>query len=628
MNLLSGSWMQYATQWASDGAHWLWVWSWRALALLACIWVIQQIWRGKAPALRHQVWLCGLIAVAVMPLCALLLQWFPLLPPESPAFNILTITPPLVIEPLTADPPQPEGSASLVNTIVPALFAVWLIGALLKLAQSVKSHLKLRRLVACAQHLPPAEVRDFMMEDPLVRLTPEIHTPILCGVFRPIILLPADIAEWTTPAERLSMIRHELAHIERRDPIVNLFQTALQIVFLFHPLVRYACRQLNLERELACDDRVVGMGTVAEVYAAGILKVVERSVTSGGVHQLALFSTKQVLERRIDLILDTNRVRVFKTKWRHLVLPIALLALISLLVLPLSPADASLMTVIQDGQALNQQQPSPISKSDPWFIGVNIPGDGSGYKLNNEDIPSLDDLSRRLNKLLDGRPADKKLVYVSTPGNIANEELVKVVEAIKAAGGVPILPQGSPWDIIVKVNQDGGEYTINDKEEFKYATLDDLSRGLKGILDPRPSDRKMVVISAPETLVQKEKFKLINAIRLAGGIPILLQSPWDLVVAISEGGQRYNLNAEDYSSLGDLRQRLKEILDARPSDKKSVTVVTPDSLPNGEVVKVFNVIKAAGGKPIRSIPPPPPPPPPPPKPPSPPPPPPPPRNEI
>jgi beta-lactamase regulating signal transducer with metallopeptidase domain len=603
MNLLTGSALQYATQWASDGTHWLWVWSWRALALLACIWVIQQIWRAKAPALRHQVWLCGLIAVAVMPLCALLLQWFPLLPPESPAFNILTITPPLVIEPLTADPPQPEGSASLVKAIVPALFAVWLIGALLKLAQSVKSHLKLRRLVACAQHITPAKVRAFMMEDPLVRLTPEIHTPILCGVFRPKILLPADIAEWTTPAERLSMIRHELAHIERRDPIVNLFQTALQVVFFFHPLVRYACRQLNLERELACDDRVIELGTAAEVYAAGILKVVERSVTPGGVHQLALFSTKQVLERRIDLILDTNRVRVFKTNWRHLVLPIALLALVSMLVLPLSPAEASLTNVLQKGPEIKHP-------SDPWFIGVEIPGNGGNYMLNTEEIPSLDDLGRRLNKLLDGRPADKKLVYVSPPGNIANEELVKVVEVIKAAGGVPILPQGSPWDIIVKVNQDGGGYTINDKEEFKYATLNDLSRGLKGILDPRPSDRKMIVISAPENLAQKEKFKLINAIKLAGGIPILLQSPWDLVVAISEGGQRYNLNAEDYSSLGDLRRRLKEILDARPSDKKTVTVVTPDSLPNGEVDKVFNVIKAAGGKPIRSIPPPPPPPPP------------------
>ncbi len=613
MNLLTGSWLYHIMQWASDGAHWLWAWSWQALGLLACIWLAQRIRRTNAPALRHQVWLCGLIAVAVLPFCALFLQWFPLLPlpPANPTFSVFTPAPsPLPIELFTADTPQPVVDTTLIYAIAPALFAVWLIGALFKLTQSAKSNLKLHRILAAAQRtsaaeLDCAEVSASVLKEPAVRLSPEIHTPILCGVFRPIILLPADIAEWTTPAERASMIRHELAHIERRDAISNLLQTSLQIVFFFHPLVRYACRQLKLERELACDDRVVELGTAAEVYAAGILKVVERSFAPRSVHHLALFSTKQVLERRVEMILNTDRVRVINTNWRYLILPIALLALVSMLVLPLSPAKASLTTVIEDSQGINQS-PSPSFTQDPWILVVKIPEGGGGYNLNTEDHPSLDDLSRRLNQILSGRPADKKLVSVFAHNSIDDKEVVNVFNAIKAAGGIPVLPQ-SPWDLVVKVQQ-GGRYTINDRED--YSSLEDLSKRLKEVLSGRPSDRKMVIISAPGTITQKETFKISNMIRLAGGLPILLRSPWDLVVAIAEGGQRYNLNNEDHQTLGDLGRRLKEILSNRPANKKTVSVVAPNSLAREELLKVYHVIKAAGGTPDEPPPPPPPPPPP------------------
>ena len=134
-----------------------------------------------------------------------------------------------------------------------------------------------------------------------LRLSPEVSSPLLCGVFRPTILMPADIADWTTPDERAAMIRHELAHVNRRDPLINLFQAAFSVIFFFHPLVHYACRQLSLEREMACDDRVVASGVAAEVYAAGILKAAERSVIAvgapSGAHQLAIFGARQILEQ-------------------------------------------------------------------------------------------------------------------------------------------------------------------------------------------------------------------------------------------------------------------------------------------------------------------------------------------
>src|SRR5262249_4873701 len=146
------------------------------------------------------------------------------------------------------------------------------------------------------------------------------------------------IAGWTEVEERRAIIRHELAHVERRDTLVNLFLNALSVLFFFHPMVRYTCRQLRLEREMACDDRVISSGSDAVTYAEGLLKVAEHSISSSwspsSVHGLALISAKHILERRIEMILNKDRARVIALRWKYLILPVTLIALVAWLLLP------------------------------------------------------------------------------------------------------------------------------------------------------------------------------------------------------------------------------------------------------------------------------------------------------
>ena len=335
-------------------------WSWQALALLALVWLGLKIFRMKSPALRHQVWLFGLAAVATLPLQSMAVQSLPSLQQARPVLNYVVEVPQTVVEftpqapvqispgaptDITA-PPPPVRASAITPTIPPSLFAAlfgaWLIGVLMTLALLMKNRLGLRRAIRRARSVQPADLdcgaSAFLMKGGVgLRLSTEIRSPVLCGVFRPTILLPADIADWTTPAERAAMIRHELAHAERRDQLVSLIQTALSVILFFHPMVRYACRQLSLERELACDDNVIASGVAAEVYAAGILKAAERSVISVGAlsaHQLALFSARQILERRLEMILNTNRARMIANQWRYLVLPLALITAAGFLLIP------------------------------------------------------------------------------------------------------------------------------------------------------------------------------------------------------------------------------------------------------------------------------------------------------
>jgi beta-lactamase regulating signal transducer with metallopeptidase domain len=335
---------------SSEGAAWLLVWSWQALLLLACVWLVLIVFRVKSPALRHQVWLFALIAVAAMPVLSGVVEKLPLPQSNNKALSYAVEFPKIVI---TNDHAPVVQNASTVVGVKPSIrktiililtFVLWLAGAFIFAAKAAINGARLRRLRAGARRVSLTDLECAECDCEALRtgkvslsLSEEIGSPILIGVFRPMIVLPANIAGWTSASERCAMLRHELAHVARRDHYVNLFQTILGAVFFFHPLVRYVCRQLTVEREMACDDYVVGSGVEAEAYAESIIKVAERSIalagTPGGVHQLALFSARHILERRIEMILNKDRIRVLAHHWRYLVLFVAMIAAVSVLLI-------------------------------------------------------------------------------------------------------------------------------------------------------------------------------------------------------------------------------------------------------------------------------------------------------
>src|SRR5262245_9648553 len=336
---------------SAKGAAWLLVWSWQAAVLLACVWAGLKIFRAKSPALRHQVWLFALIAVAAMPILGGVVQNLPLPQPDNRALSYAVELPRIVVTndaaPVVQQPSRAVGvKPSVKRPIIMSLsFALWLAGAFIFIAKAAINGVRLRRLKADARLASPADLDCDECDCETLRsgkarlaVSDEIRSPMLLGVLRPMIVLPADVAAWTSPAERRAMLRHESAHLERRDHYVNLFQTVLGAVFFFHPLARYACRQLTIEREMACDDHVVGSGAEAGAYAESIIKAAERGIALAGAprgaHQLALFSGRQILERRIEMIMNKDRARVIARQWKYLILPVALIAAVTWLLLP------------------------------------------------------------------------------------------------------------------------------------------------------------------------------------------------------------------------------------------------------------------------------------------------------
>ncbi|MDX2034086.1 MAG: biopolymer transporter ExbD [Blastocatellia bacterium] len=61
-----------------------------------------------------------------------------------------------------------------------------------------------------------------------------------------------------------------------------------------------------------------------------------------------------------------------------------------------------------------------------------------GYRLNTLSAASLDALQARLYDALDGRPEDRKAVFLKAPRTMRYGEIVRVIDAMKAAGSAPI----------------------------------------------------------------------------------------------------------------------------------------------------------------------------------------------
>jgi biopolymer transport protein ExbD len=62
----------------------------------------------------------------------------------------------------------------------------------------------------------------------------------------------------------------------------------------------------------------------------------------------------------------------------------------------------------------------------------------SGYRLNMQQARTLAELSAQLHQALDGRPVDRKAVFLKAPRPLAYGEVVKVIDVIKEAGGAPL----------------------------------------------------------------------------------------------------------------------------------------------------------------------------------------------
>ncbi|MBS1877024.1 MAG: GWxTD domain-containing protein [Acidobacteria bacterium] len=175
------------------------------------------------------------------------------------------------------------------------------------------------------------------------------QVPITIGYLRPVILLPAGILLQLPVSQLEAILLHELAHIQRRDYLVNLLQTAAEGLLFHHPAVWWISRVIRDEREHCADDvAAAAVGNVAD-YARALTSL-EQLRQEG--YDAALAATGGSLMKRIRRLIHTPEPSAASRR------PLLGIALTFIAVL----AGATLkMTAAPAGQA-TQQAVSPYEK--------------------------------------------------------------------------------------------------------------------------------------------------------------------------------------------------------------------------------------------------------------------------
>jgi len=104
--------------------------------------------------------------------------------------------------------------------------------------------------------------------------------PGIFGMVRPMLLWPEGISERLDNAHLEAILAHELWHVRRRDNLAAAVHMVVEAIYWFHPLVWWLGGRLVDERERACDEQVLELGSERHVYAESILKVCEFCVGS------------------------------------------------------------------------------------------------------------------------------------------------------------------------------------------------------------------------------------------------------------------------------------------------------------------------------------------------------------
>jgi tetratricopeptide (TPR) repeat protein len=196
-----------------------------------------------------------------------------------------------------------------MERVVEALPAVWLAGAIASLGMMATGLFGVERLRRASRRLSdgPIVASCRALGSGLgvargvgVAVCDRITGPVLVGVVRPWILLPAAaVSGWSVEQVEMVLL-HELAHVRRWDNLVNLLQRLGEAVLFFHPAAWWLSGWARLERELCCDRLVVERTRRPSAYAEFLVALAGAPRGSG---RAALALADRAIPSRVRRIL-------------------------------------------------------------------------------------------------------------------------------------------------------------------------------------------------------------------------------------------------------------------------------------------------------------------------------------
>jgi beta-lactamase regulating signal transducer with metallopeptidase domain/biopolymer transport protein ExbD len=401
------------------------------------------------------------------------------------------------------------------------------------LLQYVQLYVELRRSRPVPQDEIPAEMQGQGLD---VRLSERTAFPLTMGLFNRRILVPEVWNRWS-PTDRAAVLKHELAHIRRRDNLVQPVEVLVQAVFFFHPLVTWLIGRLRVWREMACDDLSVGRDPHQRLAYSQFLvdfaeTVLERGPTAESASMLA--------RRRCELM---KRVSYqVKEGIMHSVSKTRLVLVIAALLLAFLP----LSLVYGD------DPPPPPKKSDPaaTTAATAAPAAPAAPAQSEKEVKG----DKPPAPEAPPPPPPSVQVGLSAKGLTVNGKKTSKAEFSDA---VAKASQEKGGKVVVSIDSDGGvtmgkihrmQSDLKDLGLIKVVYTGELGEAVPMVLPPDKARKKLQ--SLPEDQILKVKVDAAGVVTVGGkkiageDLPKLIQKkmdkePYLVVVLNTENETKY-----------------------------------------------------------------------------------------
>jgi uncharacterized protein YjbI with pentapeptide repeats/beta-lactamase regulating signal transducer with metallopeptidase domain len=309
---------------------------WEDALLVLCIALLLRFWPRINAATRYTVWSATLIAAIIVPVVTTVSFFAVPKPQVTPVMTqAATRAAPHAQVSITrvgktsaaqaqpsALPAAPAPSLpvrlrfTLPASLALAVFAAWILLAAYALVRLILGLTRLEQLKRDALPLP-VEYRDAMPQwlrankgtrDVRLCVSDETDVPVAVGLFDSMILVPHSLLDRLSETEVDQICLHELAHLRRGDDWTNGMQRLIVALLGWNPAAQFIGQQLDLEREVACDDWVLSFVGTVRPYALCLTKMAERA--SWPRHPIpapGVFATRKHISVRIERLLGAGR---------------------------------------------------------------------------------------------------------------------------------------------------------------------------------------------------------------------------------------------------------------------------------------------------------------------------------
>ncbi len=202
-------------------------------------------------------------------------------------------------------------SAATSARLLPGMVMVWFAGVLVFSVRLVVG-LRLTRRLRSTAHPAPDEWQQLLGRlcapgrTVALLVSSLVDVPAVVGWLRPVILVPVEFLAGLPAGYITALLAHELAHVRRRDYLVNVLQSVAEAVLFYHPAVWWISNQIRSERELCCDDLAVAASGDVATYVRALAELESRQAVR---LTPALAATGGSLVNRIQRLLEPARGR-------------------------------------------------------------------------------------------------------------------------------------------------------------------------------------------------------------------------------------------------------------------------------------------------------------------------------